>query len=137
MYRCNPWVDDTSDQPVIERVFQAPRELVWQAWTDPQHLLQWWVPEAAARPSCEIDLRVGGRLHFRVSTSEFGELWAGSVLYEIDPPSRLVFGDYLADAEGNRVSPGHYNLSPDFPEETVTSVSFEDLGDGRTKLTLR
>ena len=137
MTRTKVTADPASDEPVLERVFEAPRELVWQAWTDPLHFVRWWGPEGFTRPHCHIDLRVGGRLHFRVSSPQFGELWAGGVFYEVDPPSRLVYGDYLTDEEGNRVSPGHYNLSPDFPEETVTSVLFEDLGDGRTKLTLR
>jgi uncharacterized protein YndB with AHSA1/START domain len=127
----------TADGPVIERVFEAPRELVWRAWTDPEHLVRWWGPDGFATPHCTIDLRVGGRLHLCLRSPEYGELWAGGVFYEIDPPSRLVYGDYFADEEGNRVSPAHYNLGPDLPDETVTSVTFEDLGDGRTKMTLR
>ena len=127
----------TADGPVIERVFEAPRELVWRAWTDPEHLVRWWGPDGFATPHCTIDLRVGGRLHLCLRSPEYGQLWAGGVFYEIDPPSRLVYGDYFADEEGNRVSPAHYNLGPDLPDETVTSVTFEDLGDGRTKMTLR
>lgn len=76
-------------------------------------------------------------MHFCMRSEEYGDFWAGGVFYEIDPPSRLVYGDYFADEQGNRVSPSHYNMSPEFPEETMTSVTLEDLGEGRTKMTLR
>lgn len=126
-----------TDRPVIERVFEAPRELVWRAWTDPDHFVRWWAPEGFSVSRDTIEVRVGRRLHYRITTPELGEIWAGSVFYEIDPPSRLVFADYLADEHGNRVPPAHYNLGPDVPEETVTSVTFEDIGGGRTKMILR
>lgn len=127
----------TQERPVIERVFEAPRDLVWQAWTDSAQFVRWWAPEGVSIAPERLDLREGGRLHFRVWSPEYGEMWAGGVFYEIDPPSRLVYGDYLADEYGNQVSPAHYNLGPDIPGETVTSVTFEDIGGGRTKVTLR
>ena len=127
----------TEDELVIERVFEAPRELVWQAWTDPEHFVQWWGPDGFTTPYCTIDLRVGGHMRFCMSSPEYGDFWAGGVFYEIDPPSRLVYGDYFTDEQGNRVSPAHYNLSPDFPEETLTTVTFEELGASRTRMTLR
>jgi len=125
------------DELVIERVFDAPRELVWQAWTDPEHFVQWWGPDGFTTPFCTIDLRVGGQMRFCMSSPEYGDFWAGGVFYEIDPPSSLVYGDYFTDEQGNRVSPSHYNMSPDFPEETLTTVTFEEAGEGRTKMTLR
>ena len=127
----------TGDELVIERVFDAPRELVWQAWTDPEHFMQWWGPDDFTTPHCTIDLRVGGTLHFCMSSQQYGDFWAGGIFYEVDPPSRLVYGDYFADEHGNRVSPSHYNMSPDFPEETLTTLTLEELDGGRTKMTLR
>ena len=126
-----------ADEMVIERVFDATRELVWQAWTDPAHFVQWWGPDGFTTPHCSIDLRVGGHMHFCMRSTEYGDFWAGGVFYEVDPPSRLVYGDYFADEHGNRVSPAHYSMSPEFPEETMTSLTLEDLGDGKTKMTLR
>jgi uncharacterized protein YndB with AHSA1/START domain len=126
-----------TDELVIERVFDAPRELVWRAWTDPEHFVQWWGPNEFSTPHCTIDLRVGGHMHFCMRSAEYGDFWAGGVFYEVDPPARLVYGDYFADEQGNRVSPAHYNMSPEFPEETMTSVTLEDLGGGKTKMTLR
>lgn len=121
---------------VIERVFDAPRELVWRAWTEPEHFMQWWGPEGFTTPHCTIDLRVGGHLHFCMHSDEYGDFWAGGVFYEVDPPAKLVYGDYFADEAGNRVSPSYYNMSPEFPEETLTTLTLEDLGEGRTRMTL-
>lgn len=49
---------------VITRVFDAPRELVWKAWTDPEHLMRWWGPKEFTSPACKVDLRVGGKYVF-------------------------------------------------------------------------
>ena len=126
-----------ADELVIERVFDAPRELLWRAWTEPEHFVQWWGPDGFTTPYCTIDLRVGGQVRFCMSSPKYGDFWAGGLFYEIDPPSRLVYGDYFTDEHGHRVSATRYNLSPDFPEETLTTVTFEDLGGGRTLMTLR
>ena len=63
----------TGDELVIERVFAAPRELVWQAWTDPQHFVQWWGPNDFDTPYCTIDLRVGGHMLFCMRSAEYGD----------------------------------------------------------------
>ena len=127
----------TGDELVIERVFDAPRELVWRAWTDPEHFVQWWGPNDFTTPFCTIDLTVGGRMRFCMRSAEYGDIWCGGIFHEIDPPSRLVYGDYFTDDQGNKVPATHYGMSADFPEETLTSVTFEDLGGGKTKMTLR
>jgi uncharacterized protein YndB with AHSA1/START domain len=132
-----PAATSSSEEMVIERVFDAPRELVWQAWTVPEHFVQWWGPEDFTTPHCTIDLRVGGRMHFCMRSAEYGDIWGGGVFYEIDPPSRLAYGDYFADEQGNRVNATHYGMSADFPEETMTIVTLEDMGGGKTKMTLR
>jgi uncharacterized protein YndB with AHSA1/START domain len=56
----NGTVNET-ERMIITRVFDAPRELVWRAWTDPQYVMQWWGPKGFSCPSCEIDFRVGGK----------------------------------------------------------------------------
>jgi uncharacterized protein YndB with AHSA1/START domain len=127
----------TNDELVIERVFDAPREMVFRAWTERDQFVQWWGPEGFSTPYCTIDLRVGGEMRFCMRSAEYGDIWCGGIFYEIDPPSRLVYGDYFTDEEGSRVSATHYGMSADFPEETMTSVTFEDIGGGKTKMTLR
>ena len=56
----DPPAQSASGDLVVTRIFDAPRELVWQAWTDPTHLMRWWGPEGFSAPTSNIDLRVGG-----------------------------------------------------------------------------
>jgi uncharacterized protein YndB with AHSA1/START domain len=127
----------TGDELFIERVFDAPREMVYRAWTERDQFVQWWGPDGFTTPHCTIDLRVGGRFHLCMRSAEYGDIWCGGVFHEIDPPSRLVYGDYFTDEQGNRVPATHYGMSADFPEETLTTITFEDIGGGRTRMTLR
>lgn len=125
------------DELVLERVFDAPRELVWRAWTDPEQLVQWWGPHEFTTPYCTIDLRVGGEIRFCMRNSQYGDFWSGGVYQVIDPPSRIVVTDYFTDEHGNKVPATHYGMSEGLPDEATISVEFEDIGDGKTKLTLR
>ena len=100
----------------IERVLDAPRDLVWQAWTDPAHLAQWWAPSGTtARRSC-IDAN-GDRMVIYSDSQEQGEAGMTGVLYELDPPHRLLCGDYVTYACGRSV----------LLMTRLTSVTFEDL----------
>ena len=120
----------------ITRIFDAPRELVFEAWTRPERFVQWWGPIGFTTPSCEIDLRPGGVLRFCMRSPEGQDIWCGGVFLEVVPPSRLVYTDYFADEAGNRVPPTDYGLSAEWPVEAQVTVTFEDY-NGKTKLTLR
>ena len=120
---------------VITRLFDAPRELVWKAWTDPEHFKRWWGPKDYTSPYCEMDLRVGGKYINCMRSPEGQEYWGTGVFLEIIPMERLVFTDCFADEKGNVVPASYYGMSPDFPLEMLVTVTFEDLG-GRTKMTL-
>ncbi len=76
---------------VITRVFDAPRRLVWEAYTKPEHLPHWMLgPEGWTMPVCEIDLRPGGAWHFVWRRSDGTEMGMRGVYREIAPPERLV-----------------------------------------------
>ena len=118
---------------VIERVFDAPRELVWQAWTEPEHFKRWYGPEGFTLPTCEIDFRVGGRHLWGMRSPDGQEMWSTGVYREIVQLERFVVTDSFADENGDAVPmPGG-----GAPLETVITVTLEDLGDGKTKMTLR
>lgn len=121
---------------VIVRTFNAPREAVWQAWTEPERAMRWWGPKCFTAPVCEIDLRVGGKYLFCMRSAEGQDFWSTGLYLELVAPSRLVCTDSFADAEGNVVPAMHYGMGPDLPLELQITVTFE--GDaGITLMTLR
>lgn len=120
---------------VLTRVFNAPPELVWQAWTDPQHFKAWWGPKNYTCPFCELDLRVGGKYLTCMRSPEGKEYWSTGVYREIIPSKRLVFTDCFSDERGNVVPATYYGLGADFPLEMLVTVILEDQ-DGKTKMTL-
>jgi len=121
---------------VITRVFDAPRELVFKAWTEPERLMRWWAPSGCTTPFCTVDLRVGGAFHYCMRMPEGQDIWGIGVYREIVEPERIVFTDAFANAEGNPVPPAHYGMSASHPAETLVTVTFAEH-EGRTKLTLR
>ena len=121
---------------VITRVFDAPRELVWKAWTEPERFMQWWGPKGFTSPVCKIDLRVGGKYLNCMRSPEGKDYWSTGVYREVVEPERIVCTDSFADAEGNVVPATHYGMSPDSPLEMLVRVTFEEH-EGKTKLTLQ
>ena len=124
---------------VIERAFDAPRELVWKAWSDPELAKRWWGPKNFTSPAAEIDFRVGGKYLLAMQSPDFnnGEpIWSTGVYREIVPYERIVCTDCFADEKGNVVPATHYGMTEDFPLEMLVTVEFEEVG-GKTKMTLR
>lgn len=121
---------------VITRTYDAPRSLVFRAWTDPQWVMKWWGPEHFTSPSAVIDLRVGGKYVFCMRAPDGTDLYSCGIFQEIDPPSRLVMTDSFSDAGGNVVSPTAYGMSPDIPDEFLVTVTFEE-NDGKTTMSVR
>jgi uncharacterized protein YndB with AHSA1/START domain len=107
----------------LERIFDAPIDLVWRCWTEQEHLEKWSRPRGFTIPTSQGDLRVGGKWHVTMRTPDGHDLGLGGAYREIVPQRRLVM-THAWDEEGGR--PG--------PQTTVT-VTFEPLG-ARTKVTL-
>ena len=119
----------------ITHDFDAPREVVWKAWTDPDMFMQWWGPKEFTTPVSKIDLRVEGE-YFNCMRSPDGQDFCSNGVYrEIVEPERLVMTDSFADKEGNTVPATHYGMGADFPMEMQIRVTFEEEGN-KTKLTL-
>jgi len=125
---------------VIERVFDAPRNLVWQAWTDPEMVKKWWGPKDFWAPVVKIDLKVGGKYIFAMhgpAGSEFDkDMYSAGEYKEIVDSEKLVVTDYFSDENGNKVDPKEYGMQGDFPSEQEVTVRFEDAGEGKTKLSI-
>ena len=124
------------DAVVIERTFEAPVDLVWQMWTDPEHFKQWYGPQGFSVPVAEMDLRVGGkRLICMASPDGSMKMWTTGEYTEIVPKVRLVYTESPADEDGNLVSPAAMGMPEGYPATTEVSVVLEGL-DGRTKMVM-
>lgn len=126
---------------VIVGVFDAPRERVWKAWTDPDEVKKWWGPKDFTAPEIRIDLRVGGSYLFCMRGSpEPGkpaqDFWSTGTYTEIIPKEKIVATDHFADEKGNIISPKDVGMPGEWPDEMVLTVTFEDAGKGKTKLTV-
>jgi len=129
MEKTNP-----KNELMITRLFDAPRELAWKAWTDSEMFKRWWGPKGFTAPVAKMDLRVGGEYLNCMHSPEGRDYWSKGVYREIIPGKKLVMTDSFADEEGNTVSSEHYGMSG-FPMEMLISVAFEEE-DNKTKLTL-
>jgi uncharacterized protein YndB with AHSA1/START domain len=127
---------NAGDAIIITRTFDAPRELVWRAWTEPEQFKRWWGPEHFTSPVAKMDLRVGGTYLAAMRSPEGQDFYSTGVYREITPPERLVFTDAFADADGNVVPASHYGMDGDWPAEILVTVTLEEE-NGRTRLTMR
>ena len=129
-------VAKTEGEIMITRIFDAPRELVWKAWTESEHIKHWWGPKDFTAPFCQIEFRVGGVYLFCMRSPKGREYWSTGIYREIVVPERIVCTDCFADEKGNVVPASHYGMSTDFPQETLWTLSFEEH-DKKTRFTLR
>lgn len=127
--------DKKDSELLITRIFNAPRELVWKAWTEPERVMRWWGPKGFTSPICKIDLRVGGSYLFCMRSPDGEDFWSTGVYRELVPPKRLVCTDSFADKNGNVVPATYYGMSPDFPLELQVTLTLEEHDD-KTKMTL-
>ena len=111
-----------SREIVIERVFNAPRELVWKAWTDPEHVAKWWGPDGMTTRVDELDLRPGGSWRYVMVAPDGSEYLQRGVFREIVPPEKIV-------------TSAEFEVGGDVPQKVVLTWRFDDLGD-KTKLTM-
>jgi uncharacterized protein YndB with AHSA1/START domain len=123
------------ERMTITRVFDAPRELVWKAWTDPKYVMQWWGPKGFTCPTCKIDFRVGGKFLIGMKSPEGQEFYNGGEYHEIVEHEKIVSSMYFADKDGNKVEAAELGIEHAAIEDAYDVTLFEDLGDGRTKLT--
>lgn len=110
---------------VVERQFTAPRALMFQVFTQPEHLKRWWAPQPYTIPICTIDLRPGGIWHYCMRSPEGQDHWARSVYREIVPPEKLVYTSTFADEHANFIEgiPEHLTTVTFTEEASKTQVS--------------
>src|SRR5579872_368632 len=124
---------ETIEQLVITRTYNAPRELVYKAWTDAEALAQWWAPTGMSLTVKKLDFRPGGIFHYRQVLPNGEPLWGIFIYRDMKEPEYINFVNSFSDEDGNRVrSPFHQA----WPLEILNEVSFEE-NDEKTTLTLK
>jgi uncharacterized protein YndB with AHSA1/START domain len=119
----------------IVREFAAPRDQVFRAWTDPEQLPSWFAPSGCTIRFARLDIRPGGGFHSCIKTPDGYECWCTGVYREVVAPERIVFTMAVSDAAGNDVEPAAAGMDPEWPAETVVTVTLAEFGGG-TRLTL-
>jgi uncharacterized protein YndB with AHSA1/START domain len=123
-----------SEDFVTSRVFDASRDLVWKAFTEPERMQQWWGPKGVTVTAAKMDLRPGGSYHYGMRTPDGHTMWGKFVYRDIEPPARLVFVNSFSDEAGGLT---RHPMSPTWPLETLSTFACEEMPDGKTKLTIR
>jgi uncharacterized protein YndB with AHSA1/START domain len=117
---------ETSERElVISRVFDAPRSLVYKAWTEPQHMINWLGPQGFTSKILKSELRVGGAYRFYMRDPQGGDHWQQGVFREIVEPEKLVFTYEWANEQGQATRP-----------QTLVTILLDEIG-GKTRMTLR
>lgn len=135
----NPAPAPKKEDLVVTRIIDAPVELVWKAWTVPEHVMRWWGPKYYTSPSCKIDLREGGKFLFcmRAPQDQGGQdMYNSGVYLKIVSRERLEFTMSMADKEGNVIDPTSVGLPPEFPKELRMVVAFRSIKGEMTELTV-
>ncbi|HEY4417667.1 MAG TPA: SRPBCC family protein [Verrucomicrobiae bacterium] len=117
---------------VITRIFSAPRTLVWQAWTEREHLLEWFGPSDFKTTTAKLDFRPGGTFHYCIQGPDGKEMWGKFVYREIVAPEKIVLVSSFSDAAGGLT---RHPASPNWPLEMLCTTTFAER-DGNTLLTL-
>ena len=118
---------------VISRVFDVPRERVFDAWTQEKHLKEWFGPENCAMVDTKLDLRPGGFFHYGMRFMDGRVMYGKWIFKDILRPERLVLITQFSDARG---ALSRHPGNRDWPRETLSTTTFEEQG-GKTLLTLR
>lgn len=118
---------------VITRTFDAPRELVFKVWTDPEHFGKWWGPKGFSLNVSQMDVRPGGKFLGSQKSPEGHVMWGKFVYQEVNAPEKLAFVQSFSDEEGNTI---RAPFSSTWPLEVLNTLTFSE-NEGKTTLTLR
>jgi uncharacterized protein YndB with AHSA1/START domain len=118
---------------VITGVFDAPRELVWKAFTEADRLAHWWGPEGFTMLARTLDVRPGGSFHYSMRSPDGHVMWGKFMFRDLRAPEHMVFVSSFSDEEGNITQAP---FSPTWPREILNTVTLTE-SDGKTTVTLR
>jgi uncharacterized protein YndB with AHSA1/START domain len=119
---------------VLSRVFDAPRDLLWKCFTDPERMKHWWGPKGVNVVKAKMDLRAGGTYHYGMQTPDGKVMWGKFAYREIVQPEKLVFINSFSDEKGGIT---RHPLSPSWPLQLLSVFTFEEQPGGKTRFTIR
>ena len=119
---------------VLSRVLDAPRKLVWQCFTDPERMKEWWGPKGFKVLQAKMDLRPGGTYHYGMQAPDGKAMWGKFTYLEIVPPEKIVFINSFSDEKGGIT---RHPMAPTWPLQMLSTFTFEDESGGKTKFTIR
>jgi len=125
---------------VVTRVFDAPVEEVWKAWTDSEKVMRWWGPTGFTAPVARIDFRVGGKsLVCMRAPKDFGgqDFYNTWTYQKIKPYESIEMIFTFSDKDGNRIDPKSMGIPPGVPTDVPHVITFKRLGDRKTEMTVR
>jgi uncharacterized protein YndB with AHSA1/START domain len=131
--KSNAAAESAEHELVVTRVFNAPREVVWKALTEPERLERWWGPKGFTSRVHKLELRPGGIFLYSQRTSDGREMWGKWIYREVAAPERLVVVSSFTDDKGDLV---RHPFEPNWPLEMLTESTFAEH-QGRTTITIR
>ena len=123
------------DQIKVSRTFDAPLEALWKAWTEPEQFMKWYGPNGFTTPTCEIDLREGGRHLWSMQSPDGRQMFFTGNFKEVKPMERLVYTDSMSDDKGNLMSPEMMGMPAGSPVTMDVTVTFAHA-NGKTTVTV-
>ena len=129
----NPTEEPAVREFIIWRVFDAPRDLVWKAFTDPERMKHWWGPKGFKVRYSKIDFRPGGIYHYCLQSPEGHDMWGKFVYREIVAPKRIVFVNSFSDGKGGIT---RHPMHLTWPLEMLSTITFAEH-EGKTTLTVQ
>lgn len=129
----SPVTESAVREFVISRSFDAPRELMFRVWTDPEHMQHWWGPKGFTVVYHKMDLRPGGSYHYCLRAPDGQHMWGKFVYRAVVKPERIVFVNSFSDEKGGITK---HPMSPTWPLEMLSTITFTEQA-GRTTVTVR
>ncbi|CAN5665379.1 SRPBCC domain-containing protein [soil metagenome] len=123
----------------VTRTFNAPVEMVWKLWTEPELIKRWWGPKYFTSPVATIDFQEGGKsiVSMQAPAEMGGQVFYSAWVYTtIIPLKTIEFIQSLSDAEGNKINPTQVGMPPDFPADIQTIVTFKKVDNSTTEMTV-
>lgn len=123
---------------IFTRVFDVSIERAWSAWVEPHMVKSWWGPDNFECPTAKIDFREGGTSLVSMISPKLGfpEQYSTWHYIKIVPMQRIEYIHNLADKDGNKINPASVGMPADFPQDMQHIITFENTGDGKTKITV-